>query len=1192
VQVPETAQYDGMPRSAIATGGVDHVLPVEDMPQALLQWVRQAYVSRPAAAVPAPEEPADDFGAILALLRTRSRFDFSCYKQGTLRRRIQRRMSLRHVDGTSSYLRLLRSNTDEGKALSKDLLISVTSFFRDRPAWQLLEEEVIPRIADGKEAGQPLRLWVPACATGEEAYSVAILFIERLQATKKSCPLQIFASDIDGDALDVARAGVYPESIAADVTPARLHRFFVKEEHAYRVNKELRESVIFAQQNLLSDPPFSRLDLVSCRNLLMYLEPVVQEKIVTLLHFALLDGGYLFLGSAETIGEQEDLFEPVSKKWRIYRRIGPTRRDKVEFPVASEPKSGAAPSRAVAVRPALNRVPALAQQFLLERYAPACVVITRKGEILHFSGPTERYLMQPSGPPTPDLFAQAREGLQTKLRAGVQRAIRDNQPISVTGAAVRRGGTRQQVKLSVEPLKVSSETEGLLLVSFEDEPSAPRPAPPPISEPAGPEEPLVHQLESDLQTTREELRSTIEQLETANEELQASSEEAMSANEELQSTNEELQTSKEELQALNEELNTINAQLRSKVDELGRTNDDLDNLLASTNLATIFLDPHFRIRRYTAAATGLFTLIPSDVGRPLSDIAQKFIDPDLLAGAEAVLEKLAPMQKEVRTHEGRWYMREVLPYRTRDNRIEGVVITFSEAAGEVLQEARLQAEAIVNTMHESLLVLDGSLRVVSANRAFYDTFQRSAKETENRNLLELGSGEWNVPALRAALAEVLPEGKPLADFEVHREFERIGERTMLVRVRPLARGGGRPDHILLAIEDISERKRNEEALREREGRIRAIVDSTVDGIITIDERGIVTAFNPAAERAFGYRAAEVIGRNVSLLMLAPDRDEHNGYVARYVRTGVSRIVGKSREVVGRRKDGTTFPMELAVGEYHDGTRRNFVGIVRDISGRKRAEEEVRRHEAELTRVLRVSLVGELAGGLAHELSQPLAAIANTLEACTRRLRAGEKEPRRLLALVKQATAQSVQAGRIVSNVRDLVLKRQPKKDRTDLRRLVENCTALIAGQIGEHRIRLHLALGDKPLPVRVSSIEIEQVLLNLMQNAIDAIRQAGGKRRDLVIQVSRAGSMAEVMVRDTGTGISRSVAQQMFEPFFTTKPDGLGMGLAICRSLVEMHAGQFSVVPRERGGGASVRFTLPLYRANSQAGRRDARHAR
>jgi two-component system CheB/CheR fusion protein len=656
----------------------------------------------------------------------------------------------------------------------------------------------------------------------------------------------------------------------------------------------------------------------------------------------------------------------------------------------------------------------------------------------------------------------------------------------------------------------------------------------------------VDQLDSELKTTREELRSTVEQLESANEELQASNEEVMSANEELQSTNEELQTSKEELQSLNEELSTINAQLQSKVDELERTNNDLDNLLASTNLATIFLDPRFHIRRFTPAATGLFTLIPSDVGRPLGDVAQKFTDPDLLADAETVLEKLAPMRKEVRTLDGRWYMRELLPYRTRDNRIEGVVITFSDAAEEVLQEARLQAGAIVDTVHESLLVLDGSLRVVSANRVFYETFQRSAEETENRSLLELAGGEWDLPELRAALAEVLPERKPLADFEVDHQFERLGERTMLLRARPLARGEGRPHHILLAIEDICERKRNEEALVEREGQIRAIVDATVDGIITIDERGTIASFNRAAERTFGYRSAEVMGENVRILMPAPYRDEHDRYIARYLRTGVPRIIGKGREVVGRRKDGTIFPMELAVDEYHDGTGRYFVGIVRDLSERQRAADARRRHEAELARVLRVTLVGELAGGIAHELSQPLAAIANTLEACTRRLRAGEKNPRRLLALVKQATDQSVHAGRIVHNVGSLIRKRQPRREHVDLRRLIETWVELVAGQIAEHRIELRLTLPEKPLGVRASSIEIEQVLLNLVQNAIDAIRRAARRRREIVVQAARIGSVAEVMVRDTGSGMSQRVARQMFEPFFTTKTDGLGMVISRC----------------------------------------------
>src|SRR5579871_1070442 len=803
VQKPETAPYDGMPRSAIATGGVDHVLPVEEMPAALLRYLRHAYVNREPTAAPEPAESPDDLGTILAILRTRSKLDFTCYKKATLRRRVQRRMSLRHVARMADYAVVLRGDADELRALGQDLLINVTSFFRDPPAWQILDELVIAPLVERKEAGQPLRVWVPGCASGEEAYSIGMLFIERLQATKKSCPLQIFASDIDDVSLDVGRAGVYPESVAADVSPERLRRFFVTEEHTYRVSRDLRDAVTFAHQNLLTDPPFSRLDLVSCRNLLMYLESAVQDKVLTLLHFALVETGCLFLGNAETIGEHDDLFEPISKKWRIYRRVGPTRQDKIEFPVAGAPKPSPRAPLVAAARPGIGRIAAFAEQVLRERYIPAAVVINRKGEILHFAGPTQRYLVQPPGPPTQDVFSQVLDGLRTPLRAAVQQAIRDDRPVHLTGRVVRRGAGPRRVTLTVEPIKMSSETDGLLLVSFQDE--LPDTEPPPPVDSAGGEESVVRQLELELKTTREELRSTIEQHETANEELKASNEEVMSANEELQSTNEELQTSKEELQSLNEELSTINAQLQSKVDELERTKNDLDNLLASTNLATVFLDPAFRIRNFTPAATRLFSLIATDVGRPLADIVPKFTDPDLLKDAGAVLAKLAPVRKEVQTHDGRWYMRETLPYRTRDNRVEGVVITFSDVAHGVLREARLLAQAIVDTVHEGLLVLDSSLRIVAANRAFCEAFRTSPAALERQSLFAVDHAEWDLPPLRAALERVRDDGKAVEAMEIRHTFARLGERVVLLRSRPLEAEDGRPGLILLAIEDITER---------------------------------------------------------------------------------------------------------------------------------------------------------------------------------------------------------------------------------------------------------------------------------------------------------------------------------------------------------------------------------------------------
>jgi two-component system, chemotaxis family, CheB/CheR fusion protein len=1176
-QTPETAQYDGMPRSAIATGGVDHLLPVERMPAMLVRYLRHACVNRPSATAPGRGDEAHDLGTILDILATRSKMDFSCYEPGTLRRRIQRRMSLRHVTRMSDYAAVLRRDADEARALGQDLLISVTTFFRDPPAWQALDDRVVTPLVERKPPGQPLRVWVPGCATGEEAYSIAMLFAERLQAARKGCPLQLFASDAGDSALEVGRAGVYPESIAVDVSPERLRRFFVKEEHTYRVARDLRESVTFAHQNLLTDPPFSRQDLLCCRNLLMYLESGAQEKVLMLLHFSLLEGGYLFLGSAETIGERADLFEPISNKWRIYRRIGPTRQDKIELPVVGDVGPHLAPARIATGRPTLARIAALTQQLLLGRYAPACVVINRRGEILHFSGPTERYLVQPPGPPTRDLFAQARDGLQAQLRAAVQRAIREDRPVGMISRAVRHGGVLRRVKLSVEPLRVSSDAEGLLLVSFEDETPPPRPEPPAAAELPGAEESVIRQLESELKTTREELRTTIEQLETSNEELKASNEEIMSAN---------------------EELSTINVQLQAEVDELERTNNDLDNLLASTNVATIFLDPSFRIRRFTPLATRLFNLIPSDVGRPLADIVQQFTDPDLLKDARLVLAELAPVRKEVQTQDGRCYMRETLPYRTRDDRIEGVVITFSDAAAQVLREARRRAEAVVETVHEGLLVLDASLRVVSANRAFCETFGTSPAELEGRSLFAIGGGDWDIPELRAALSTIQGEGEPIRDLEIRRAFARGGERRMLVWARPLQTAGGRPHLILLAIEDVTKPRRQEETLRESEAKIRAILDAAVDCIVTTDAHGIVSSWNAAAERTFGYAARDVVGQNVRILMPPPYRDEHDTYLARYLETGVARIIGTSgREVVGRRKDGTTFPLDLAVSEFHDGKGSGFVGILRDLTKRKQAEEEERRHQAELARVLRVSLVGELGVGLAHEVGQPLAAVANTLEACATKIRAGKAAPKALLGLVEQAIEQSIRAAEIVRNARDLVRGRLPRREAVDLRRVIESAARLIAGQVRQHHIGVRLALGDEPLSVHVGRVEIEQVVLNLLQNAVDAISQVEKKGRHHRIVVSASPTtekkMVEVAVRDTGAGIPESLMGRLFEPFFTTKPTGIGMGLAICRSIVEAHGGRMWVAAGEhRRGATTIRFTIPLVPEELRPDRRQPRRRR
>jgi len=1063
-QDPATSQHDGMPRSAIASGCADYVLPAEEMAQAMLAYVRNVAVAATSGASQAEkvagrsEVAADPLVETLALLRTHAKFDFTGYKKGTLRRRMLRRMGLRNLVDLPSYVAVLRRDEGEVNALFKDLLINVTSFFREPAAWQYLQEEVLRRVVAEKNADLPVRVWVPACSTGEEAYSMAMLLAEETQAAEKSCLLQLFASDVDAEALEAAREGVYPEGIAAHVSPERLERFFTKGEHTYRVNKELRDAVVFAQQSLVSDPPFSRLDVISCRNLFIYLEPAVQEQLLPLLHFALRDGGYLFLGSAEGVGLQEDLFEPVSSKWRIFRRVGPTRHDRIHFPLASAPAPRAGRGRP-GQQSNPSRLAALAQSLLLQRYAPACVIVDRAGQILFFHGSTDDYLLQPSGVPTPDLFAQARSGLRIKLRSALQEAVRRNERVVVAGVQMRRGDAFPSVRMSVEPLSAATgDNEALWLVSLQDEPAAPSTVAVPDERHGAVDAVLVQQLEYELKSTKEDLQQTIEDLRAANEEL-------MSVNEEFQSSNEELETSKEELQSLNEELTTANSQLESKIHELEAANNDLDNLLTSTEIATLFLDVQLRIRRFTPAATRLFSLIPSDVGRPIVDIAQKFSDADLLSDAAAALEQAVAPKTEIQGHDGRWYVRQVLPYRTRDHRTDGVVMTFSDVAAEALLEARLYAESIVDTVRDPLLVLDGDLRVRSANRSFYTAFHAVPERTVGLLLSEVLDRQFDVPKLRTHLDHVVRKDRAMEDYELTATFGPLGERIMRLSARRLKRDGIRARLVLLAIEDFTDRVRALEVLKESE-----------------------------------------------------TRDQVEG--------------------------------------------------------------QVRLRQAELAHALRISTVGELASSLAHEINQPLSAIVNSVDACARTVRSGKSAPGKILELLDDASSEALRAGSIVEHLRHFIEKGKPQFERIDLRTIVENLPHLLGRELRHDGITLRLDLPKRPIPVYGDQIQLEQVFVNFIQNAIDAIRDAPGDLREIAVEVGAAKRMAIVTVRDTGVGVSGAAAARLFEPFFTTKNRGLGMGLAISRSIIEAHRGKVWLKPRADGArGTSVRFTIPLLQA-------------
>ena len=813
-QSPDEAAYDGMPRSAITTGLVDFVLPVAKIPEIVANYGAQKMVAGPRQGIAADDDAPNWLAVIIDLLRTRTAHNFSLYKPSTLRRRIERRMAMAAIIDPVRYLGVLRQDAGELELLAKDLLINVTSFFRDPKAFELLAEQIVSDLVRRHEADRPLRIWVAGCSTGEETYSIVMLFLEEIAATKPTVTLQVFASDVDGDAVAFARDGLYPESIAADVSPTRLARFFTKEDHSYRIVPELRGLVVFTVQDVLADPPFSRLDLVSCRNLLIYLRPEAQEKVLLLFDFALCDGGILFLGGAETVTGVDDRFEPISKTHRIFRHSGRVRTAAADFRLGAD---AGVLSLGGLQRPGAPRASPrdLMQRALLDAYAPASVLINPKGEGLYYSGATDRYLRVAAGEPSRDLLAMVREGLRNKLRVAIQQANQERTRTIVTGARVNHGAGSTAVSIEVQP--VQSGVETLLLVSFLDEPEredrSGRPAGSADTDPRASE----RELERELDATRKELQSAIHELEISNAEQTAINEEAMSVNEEFQSTNEELVTSKEELQALNEELTALNSQLQETLERQRDTSNDLQNILDSTGVATLFLDNDLNIRFFTPTAKSLFRVIATDIGRPLADLTALATDPDLIADARAVLTSFAPVGREIVVENGASFIRRILPYRTQDNRIEGVVITFADisevkAAEREIQAARAYSDSIIDTIRQPLVVLDDRLCVVSANRSFYRTFGLEPVETIGKPLGTVAGQPAGVAGLRAFLERVQAEPTHAEDYETEVELPTVGQRVLLLNARKLREGPLGEHKILLAIDDITERRRAAEAL--------------------------------------------------------------------------------------------------------------------------------------------------------------------------------------------------------------------------------------------------------------------------------------------------------------------------------------------------------------------------------------------
>ncbi len=808
VQDPKSAKFDGMPSSAIKTGLADYILPPEEMPGQLIKYTTQKVKGVLLDKAITDGKIPDSFQKIFILLRTYTGHDFSLYKQNTVYRRVERRMNISQLDNLPNYIRLLQEDPAEIKNLFKELLIGVTNFFRDPESFENLKKVFLNLVRSKPDNGQ-IRIWVPGCSTGEEAYSVAIMLRECMDEAKKYFNIQIFATDIDSDAIDKARIGSF-SGIESDVGKERLNRFFTSAGNIFHIRKEIREMLIFAPQSIIKDPPFTKLDLICCRNLLIYLNAELQKKIIPLFHYSLLPNGILFLGSSETIGGFVDLFSIVDKKWKIYRRRNSSysAQPYIDFPVS---RSKEKTYKSTMKKDKLKDITGLAEKVILQNYSPNCVIIDENGDIVYIHGRTGKYLELTSGEAKMNIFEMAREGLKQELPVLIRKVLSSRKSLIVEGLRVKSNSKAQLINLTIKPVKEPAEMTGFLLMIFEEViPQKKVPVSKIRFEKKS--EKIIKELERQLKSTKENLRSTIEELETSNEELKSTNEEMQSTNEEMQSSNEELETSKEELQSLNEELITVNTELQNTNDELSVINNNMKNLLDSTDIPTIFLDNNLFIKSFTSNATKVMNLISSDIGRPITHLATNLKYENFIDDTKEVLRTLVYKEIELQTDNGIWYQMRILPYRTINNVIDGVVITFSNInnlktayeeinkLNQEIQLAREYADNIIDTVRDSLLILDKDLKVLSANRSFYKMFNTTGEKTVGKFIYELDNKNWEIPRLRKLLEQIIPESNFFEDYEVEYNFVIAGRKKLLLNARQIFQGEKGTKLILLAFQ--------------------------------------------------------------------------------------------------------------------------------------------------------------------------------------------------------------------------------------------------------------------------------------------------------------------------------------------------------------------------------------------------------
>ena len=1202
----QTAKFDGMPRSAIAAGVVDFILPPRRIAEELA-----AIAHRALHLVRAEGEMGGGDGTtlhrLLLLLRKNTGVDFTQYKQPTILRRLNRRMVVRKVENLEQYFELLQSESEEIKALFDDLLINVTDFFRDPQVFESARRIAFPSIIHDRKPPCSIRAWVPGCSSGEEVYSLAITLMEFLESQDLDCAIQMFGTDISDAAIAKARAGIYDDGSVGNLSPERLRRFFVRTETGYQINRAIRDMCIFSRHNVAKDPPLSRMDLISCRNLLIYLSPTLQRHVVSAFGYALQPSGCLILGPSESLGSLSEYFLALDEPRKIYRRNANVSQSLVHVSEAGEDYTPQHSTTAAAqprgempgpeVSPA-GRVHKYVNQLVASRYSPAAVVVDERLQITEYRGDVAQYLAHPKMPADGELMNIVREELRAPLSAAIEQARRTSVPvvakdgsisgtdgativamtavpISLTGTAqhflILFGPDREPAGAAAAPEAPSGETEG----GFEGAPAAPFPEATPEGATAAPDQQIA-QLKQELRSTREYLQSVIEELRSANEEAQ-------SANEELQSTNEEVQTSKEELQSSNEELNTINAEMQSRYAELGQLNNDLINLLASMNIPIIMTGSDLRIRRFTPMAEKVLRLIPSDAGRPITDLQPRINVPHLEDILHRVLDTLQPHEQEVQDQEGRFYLMRVRPYRTADHRIDGTVLQLLDVSDlkrsmEEVRHARDYAQAIVNTVREPLVVLDQNLAIQNANRAFYDALDLTQGAALGQSVYQVARGRFDLLKMRTLFEQINSGSAQLNDVEMEYQSDREETRILWVNARRLST----PDQkqlILLAFEDITERKRAAEA------RYRRLFESARDGILLVDAAtGEILDVNPFTEQLLGYSRKEIAGRKLWETELMRNLPKVRSAVEQIRDRGVFRF----DDLALRTKDGRDLHVEVIANLYSEGDRQAIQFNMRDVSERKKFERELQETQ-------KLESLGLLAGGIAHDFNNLLTGIMGNASLAYSDARVDDPIRLRLREVVQA----SERAAFLTRQMLAYAGKGRFVTEMLDMSAVVREISALVRTSIPKS-VELKLELAPDLPAIEADPAQIRQVVMNLVINGAEAIGEnAAGtveirtSRRELnereTTEFLGPGQFSletyvQLEISDTGRGMDEATKARIFDPFFTTKFTGRGLGLAAVQGIIKAHGGAIRVHSTP-GVGTSFLILFPAKRRKAAAAR-------